>query len=186
MNTRKVHPLIEELIIAASNNNVPQMKNIIQAIPVFQEIRNLESHAYNKLDLKNCISDEININCANKDNNPALVVAAKKGHMEVVDELLSVEADPNVKDSAGSTALIYSAIYGHEKLVKRLISAQADLNIQNEYNDTALAEAAFNDHLSVVKLLVEAKADLNTPCNEGKTALMWAIMKKNMCLPGKD
>ena len=60
----------------------------------------------------------------------ALILAAGKGHVNIVELLLAAEANVNLKDDNGDTALILAAIKGHEEIVKQLIAVKASLNLK--------------------------------------------------------
>ena len=50
-----------------------------------------------------------------------LRMAAARGHVEVVEELLRRGADPELSSSEGRTALYWAKKQGHEAIARRLI-----------------------------------------------------------------
>jgi ankyrin repeat protein len=58
----------------------------------------------------------------------ALLWAANMGHLDVLQFLLSHEADVGCKDESGLTALLWAADRGHVACVDALVAAGADIN----------------------------------------------------------
>ncbi|KAJ5761102.1 hypothetical protein N7520_008258 [Penicillium odoratum] len=112
-------------------------------------------------------------------NGAALIVAAEKGHLQVVKILLQAKADLNARseDLFGLTAL-QAAFKGHIDVVNTLIQAKADVNAEpgEILGRTALQAAAEWGHIDVVNTLIQAKADVNAESGEilGRTALQAA------------
>uniref|UniRef100_A0A3P8T6P0 BRCA1 associated RING domain 1 n=1 Tax=Amphiprion percula TaxID=161767 RepID=A0A3P8T6P0_AMPPE len=91
-----------------------------------------------------------------------LHLAAIKGDVEAVKELLEQGADPNLKDNAGWTPLQHEACnLGHLAVVEVLISRGALLNTPGYENDSPLHDAVRNGHPAIVKLLVQFGASQN-------------------------
>ncbi|PSL19443.1 ankyrin repeat domain-containing protein [Shimia abyssi] len=93
-----------------------------------------------------------------------LFVAAKFGHVDLVQELLARGADPTIfffqDDGAYTvgTALHHAAGYGHIEVVKLLIKAGADPANYEQYIATPLHQALRGGHKEVAELLIEAGA----------------------------
>ena len=115
--------------------------------------------------------------------NSALLFAARKGDMELVNQLISLNAYVNTSASYsdGRTALQAAAEGGHMGVVEKLLAAGADINASGSYNGgrTALQAAAEGGHLKVVEKLLAKGADINTLelGFYGKTALQAAAQK---------
>lgn len=117
----------------------------------------------------------------------ALMVACRKGHLDVVRVLLESDADVvnEIDEYDGMTALMWACSYGHLEVVELLLEYDADVNkvyeaeddevFDDGYNEayTALHCACMNGHLEVAKLLLKKGADVNaiSPAS-GWTALM--------------
>ena len=108
----------------------------------------------------------------------ALILAALKGHTDVVKELMSHEiTDPNLQNNELEfTALMIAATQGHTDVVKELMSHQkTDPNLQGTFKTTALMMAALKGHTDVVKeLMSHEKTDPNLQDDSKATALMMA------------
>ena len=62
----------------------------------------------------------------------ALIVSSKKVHESIVNILLKLNSDINMKDNEyGYTALMEASSKGYTKIVNTLLAHNADVNIQN-------------------------------------------------------
>ncbi|XP_054153272.1 ankyrin repeat and SAM domain-containing protein 1A-like isoform X2 [Oppia nitens] len=88
--------------------------------------------------------------------------AALNGHKDIVELLLTLDANPNLVDNRGSSALHLSAWTGDNEIVDMLLTKSAhvpNINLKNNDMDTALHFAAQYGHTSVVSLLLQSGAD---------------------------
>ncbi len=93
------------------------------------------------------------------ETDPALIVAAGEGHIEVVKFLLDNGADVNIKGTNGiDTALMSAAGGGHKEIVKLLIDKGADVNAIGSKGRTALAIAVDKNHSEIIEMLKRAGA----------------------------
>ncbi|XP_068558855.1 BRCA1-associated RING domain protein 1 [Cebidichthys violaceus] len=104
-----------------------------------------------------------------------LHLAAIKGDVEAVKELLDQGADPNLKDHAGWTPLHEACNLGHLVVVEVLISRGALLNTPGYENDSPLHDAVRNGHPAVVKLLLQFGASQNILNLYGKRPADYAV-----------
>ncbi|XP_068185282.1 BRCA1-associated RING domain protein 1 isoform X2 [Antennarius striatus] len=104
-----------------------------------------------------------------------LHVAAIKGDVEAVKELLEKGADPNLKDHAGWTPLHEACNLGHLAVVEVLVSRGALLNTPGYENDSPLHDAVRNGHTAIVKLLLELGASQNVLNLYGKRPADYAV-----------
>ena len=87
----------------------------------------------------------------------SLLMAAKRGHTQVVSLLLSYGADTEVRGLAyGTTALIAAAQQGHVGSVRALLHHRADPNKCLHDGSTALDKAVQGRHAEVEQLLAAA------------------------------
>jgi len=118
----------------------------------------------------------VNINAKHQEHGyTALMMAASKPHVTVVEKLILAGADVNDKDNNGETALMQAASNGQDTVVEKLVSAGADVNDKAEFGFTALILATCNGHDTVVEKLILAGADVNDKIKDGRTALMAAV-----------
>ncbi|CAL4088938.1 unnamed protein product [Meganyctiphanes norvegica] len=108
-----------------------------------------------------------------QDNNGymALSSAARSGHHEVVEQILS--HDPNCKDAAddrGYTALHCAARSGHHLVVEVLIKHNCSKNALIHSGETALHLAARSGHKEVINTLIQSDIDISIKDSKSKTA----------------
>ncbi|MCP4747143.1 MAG: ankyrin repeat domain-containing protein, partial [Desulfobacteraceae bacterium] len=106
-----------------------------------------------------------------------LLWAAEKGHVDVVNALLShPDMDVNQRNDWGRTPLLVAAENGHIEAVKLLLShLKIDVNKADRWGRTALSKAVENGHIEAVKLLLShLKIDVNKADDWGETPLLWA------------
>lgn len=84
-----------------------------------------------------------------------IMVAAAKGDLQRVKELLDFGADANVVSVNGATALMYAARNNHLEIAQKLINAGAKVNVVNDKKSTALSIATKQNHTEMVELLTQ-------------------------------
>ena len=198
------------LLYAAANSH----KEIIQILVLNNANVNAKASG-NYKDLINAASIDHNyaggvrfINIHKRERGrTALILAADKGHKEIVEILLENNADVNAKDNDEWTALILAAENGYEEIVKILLQNNANVNANSDsgvtrYPDrppkghlgvTALLEAVKKDHKQIVETLLHYNASTNIKARiwrgcygcrsrEIETALITATKKGNISM----
>ncbi|XP_051983665.1 ankyrin repeat domain-containing protein 12-like isoform X2 [Xyrauchen texanus] len=94
------------------------------------------------------------VNKRNERGETPLHMAAIRGEVKQVKELISLGADVNVKDFAGWTPLHEACNLGYYDVAKVLIGAGAEVNTQGLDNDTPLHDASSSGYKDIVKLLL--------------------------------
>lgn len=94
----------------------------------------------------------------NRKGETPLHLAAIKGEVEAVRELLEQGADPNLKDNAGWTPLHEACNHGYLGVAEMLVRGGALLNTPGYENDSPLHDAVRNGHVGIAKLLLEQGA----------------------------
>lgn len=93
-------------------------------------------------------------------HDTALTLACTGGHEELVELLLSRNANIEHRDKKGFTPLILAATAGHEKVVEVLLNHGANIEAQSERTkDTALSLACSGGRYEVVELLLNRGAN---------------------------
>lgn len=112
-----------------------------------------------------------------KEDEPPLLVAARRGDLRAIDAALASRADLNAQDRRGRTAVYRAALYGHADAVTRLASAGARLDTMTPDDFwTPLHVAANENHVEVVKALAAAKAVVDARQDAGyPTPLLVAL-----------
>eukprot|EP00033_Pygsuia_biforma_P002097 GCRY01002328.1.p1 GENE.GCRY01002328.1~~GCRY01002328.1.p1 ORF type:complete len:316 (-),score=62.51 GCRY01002328.1:94-1041(-) len=115
------------------------------------------------------------------DGNTAIHLACASGHPSALATLISIGADPALKNNAGETPLHLAAMNGSEKSVQILLQEPHALNAIDEkekFGQTALHYATKRNHLSIMKTLIELYCDLMERDENGYSALHFAQSKE--------
>jgi ankyrin repeat protein len=105
------------------------------------------------------IEVEADVNERDQLGIPVIVNAACRGSNQLIEILLSSDAEINASAGlSGRTALMCAVIGQHTETVKLLIEAGADLEIGDKKGNTPLMMAKFNGYEEIVELLKEAGA----------------------------
>ncbi|MDT3669064.1 MAG: ankyrin repeat domain-containing protein [Aromatoleum sp.] len=112
----------------------------------------------------------------NATGDSALMLAALKGHADIVDQLLAAGAPVN---NDGWTPLIYAAFEGHLDIVERLLARGAEVDALSPNKSNALMVAARNGHLDVVRRLLKTDVNIEQKNDAGFTAESWAMTNSN-------
>ena len=111
-----------------------------------------------------------------------LNLACEKGHVDVVNALLSTDGiDINQSKSGGSTPLHIACLYGHLNVVNALLRIDGiDLNQSNVNRETPLYIACEEGYLDVVNALISMDGiDINQANISGMTPLAIAEEEEN-------
>jgi ankyrin repeat protein len=113
------------------------------------------------------------VNAADAGGTTPLMLAAQRGHMAVVGQLLQVpQIQLNAQDFGGWTALHAAASAGHLGVLKQLLSTPGiAINAVSNTGISALHDACAEGRLPVVAMLLEACADACCQDEEGATPL---------------
>ena len=105
-----------------------------------------------------------------------LMLAAREGHLVLVEKLLEAGANPNMSHPNGRTMLHLAASGGHEEIVRALLAGGANINAVSKRGDSPAIEAAHWKRLGVVKILREQQADMSHSDRQGRTADDWLTL----------
>ena len=105
--------------------------------------------------------------------------AARIGTPDMVKNLVTFGADPNVATVAGLTPLHQAAARGNLDMVKELVQAGADVNAIAKNGRTPLFYAAAKGKASTASFLLEKKAEINLADKDGLTPLHCAASGGN-------
>ena len=122
--------------------------------------------------------------------NEDFLVAARKGDVPKLKELLDKGADVNAKTQYGATALAYACDKGHIEVVKLLLERGANVNVRDTfYGEVPLGWALQRENIEILKLLLEKGAQgrervLMEGVREGKIDLVKLALEKGELKPG--
>ena len=115
-----------------------------------------------------------------------LIMAARNGHMDVVEFLVDqCSADIETVGAVtfdgenidGAPPLWCAAAAGHMTIAKYLVKSGAQVNNTTLTNSTPLRAACFDGHFEIVKYLIENGADIEIANRHGHTCLMISCYK---------
>src|ERR1043166_6117367 len=113
-----------------------------------------------------------NLNARNRYGETALMLAASRGHIDIVKLLLAQRAQVN---QPGWTALMFAAAAGQLEIARLLIAAGANVNAVSDNGTSALMLAVRESTEDMVRLLLQHRANPNIRNEAGATALGWAM-----------
>lgn len=122
-----------------------------------------------------------NPNAAHRDTC-AMVFAAHRGDLDVIDLLRAHGGDINAQNAKGMTALMVAAAYQQHDLARALIQRGADINMRDKDGMTALMHAAVKKDHVAVDMLVRAGANTQTCFAGGKTLEAFLNQPENIGL----
>lgn len=133
------------------------------------------------------------VNKRNERGETPLHMAAIRGDVKQVKELISLGANVNVKDFAGWTPLHEACNVGYYDVAKVLIAAGADVNTQGLDDDTPLHDSASSGHRDIVKLLLrhggnpfQANKHGERPVDVAETEELELLLKREVPLSDDD
>jgi len=85
----------------------------------------------------------------------ALICAAIKGDIDIINLLIAKGVDVNASHKHGGTALMFAAEKGHIDVAKLLIQKGADVNAASRHFSSALVSAFQKNHINIIKLLID-------------------------------
>jgi len=137
--------------------------------------------------------NDLNLNLQNAQGNSALILACKKGNVNMLERLLG-KSDVTIVDEIGMSALMLSCINGQQDIVNLLLTKdfQTQISICDERGRTALHFASKGGHFEIVKILLSFNADVNIKNLNKQTALMFAagthlkVVRVLLAVPGID
>jgi len=112
-----------------------------------------------------------NLNQTNEADENALMMAALRGHADLVNALIEHHAQVN---KTGWTPLHYAATGGHVDIIRSLLEASAYIDAESPNGTTPLMMAGQYANASAVKVLLEAGADPTIKNQLGLSALDFA------------
>ena len=120
---------------------------------------------------------DINMTHSQDHDRTALMLAAQKGHFEMIEILLKhTSIGINMQDAYGATAILLAVREGHFDIVERLLKANANIEIVDfQVGRSALRCAAERDSAEIVALLLKYNADPSVKDRERGTAILRAV-----------
>lgn len=136
--------------------------------------------------------DRREIACRVKDGCAPLFIACKRGHVEIVEYLITacnVDIEqrglyevPDDRSVHNVTPLWCAAVSGKLSVIRCLVSHGADVNAVSDTGSTPVRSACFMTHLDIVSYLVECGADILKANYNGGTCLINSVQSVQLCL----
>ena len=108
-----------------------------------------------------------------------IIESKEEKKYEVLQKMLDMGADPNIKDSNGWSALHYACQFGDIESVKILIKANADIDSYSNNKRLPLHFAANMNYPDIVKFLLENKSNADYKDDQGCTPMHLAAKQGN-------
>ncbi|TMS38043.1 hypothetical protein L596_004856 [Steinernema carpocapsae] len=132
-------------------------------------------------DIARLVIAESELDDTDNDGWSALLNAAHKGHIEIVQLLLDAGSAVDQTDLMGWTALMWAVYKNHLPVVEVLLEFTAHVNMIDEEDGlTPLIVAAGRGFTDIVQKLIIADAQVNACDKFGSTALIWASRKGHL------
>lgn len=96
-----------------------------------------------------------------EEKEAAVHVAAREGHLPVIQALAAAKADMNLYTRLEATPLLIAIVNQQTEVVRALLAAGADANAWSESDTTPVRAAAVRGNLTMVKALLAAGARVN-------------------------
>ncbi|XP_077899454.1 ankyrin repeat and death domain-containing protein 1B isoform X3 [Ictidomys tridecemlineatus] len=121
------------------------------------------------------------------------LLAAERGHVEMIEKLIFLNLHTLEKDKEGNTALHLAAMHGHSPAVQVLLTQWQEVNRTNENGETPFFLAVEGGHEECSKVLLAAGSDINIPnklnvsvlqtaTRNGHTSLVNFLLSENIDL----
>lgn len=129
---------------------------------------------------KTAIAQGANVNARNHHQFIPLHIAARAGHVEIIEHLLNFGASIEAKNKNHNTCL-HSAAYGNQPAaITKLLQKGANAEAVNKDGDTPLHSAAWKGNAEAVITLIQNKVVLNPRNNDGDSPLHLATWNNHV------
>ncbi|XP_028413558.1 transient receptor potential cation channel subfamily A member 1-like [Dendronephthya gigantea] len=128
------------------------------------------------------LKSRIFLNEKTENSQTSLVLAAQRGHINVVEQLLELKADFTITDDSDRTVLHYSIEYPDilKLLLRKKALTQLLINAKEKDGYTPIHNAALRGLCESVRILLDHGADLNVFTNTSRSPLHCAV--SSQCL----
>ncbi|XP_013370241.1 PREDICTED: ankyrin repeat and death domain-containing protein 1B isoform X3 [Chinchilla lanigera] len=110
------------------------------------------------------------------------LLAAGRGHVEMIEKLTCLNLHTSEKDKEGNTALHLAAMHGHSPAVQVLLAQWQEVNETNENGETPFFLAVAGGHEECSKVLLAAGSDINIINKQNTSALQMAAQRGHASL----
>jgi ankyrin repeat protein len=130
------------------------------------------------------IAEGVNVSALEPNGDAPLVMAAYKGHTEIVRLLLEAGADVTAVDPGMRATALHAAAYaGRTDAARLLIEHGVEIDKQGPVNGyTALHDAIWQNNVDAAAVIIEAGASLALKSHDGETPLDFAKAKRRKAI----
>nr|XP_048297456.1 ankyrin repeat and death domain-containing protein 1B isoform X2 [Myodes glareolus] len=143
------------LHFAAQNNNLPIVDYLIQDLHLQD------------------------LNQPNERGRKPFLLAAERGHVEMIEKLIFLQLHTSEKDKEGNTALHLAAMHGHSPAVQVLLTQWPEVNETNELHISAVQAASQKGHTSLVNFLLQENVGLQQQEEPQESPLHVAVINNH-------
>jgi len=104
-----------------------------------------------------------------------LFQAINSNDSRLVQDLIDLGVNPNIKDKDDFTPLTKAAWEGYSDIIRTLLNAGVDPNFADGHGDTALIQASYGGRAVIIKMLLEAGADPNLAGMGGEDSALGVV-----------
>ncbi|XP_029399994.1 ankyrin repeat and death domain-containing protein 1B [Mus pahari] len=122
------------------------------------------------------------LNQPNERGRKPFLLAAERGHVEMIEKLISLNLHTSEKDKDGNTALHLAAMHGHSPAVQVLLTQWSEVNESNENGETPFLLAVVGGHEECSRVLLAGGSDVNIPNKLNVSALQTATRNGHTAL----
>ena len=124
---------------------------------------------------------DIDLKTNDKDKYTALWLSAQEGKLDVVQYLISKDANVDLSRESDGRTVLQAAIFGKKlSVVQELVTHKADINKPDIDNSTPLLLAAQVNDISIMKYLIDNGADVNKVGFADQVPLHWSAYHANL------
>ncbi|XP_012880704.1 PREDICTED: ankyrin repeat and death domain-containing protein 1B [Dipodomys ordii] len=120
------------------------------------------------------------LNLPDERGRKPFLLAAERGHVEMIEKLIFLNLQTSEKDKEGNTALHLAAMHGHSPAVQVLLTQWQEVNETNELHVSVLQIAIRNGHTSLVNFLLSENIDLHLRMEPQESPLHLAVIHNNI------
>lgn len=122
------------------------------------------------------------LDAKNIDGMTPLILAAYRGHNEIVKTLLAMGADASIGDNENSGPIHNAAVGGHNDVIGLLLGHGVDINARDDNGMTALSFSISFRNYETANFLLDNGASTQIANSSGLTALHYAAMRGQLDL----
>ncbi|KAM8985065.1 ankyrin repeat and death domain-containing protein 1B isoform 3-T3 [Ara ararauna] len=177
--------------LAAWTGNLDIMRKLVKA-GADQKAKNEEgmnvlhfAAQNNSVKIVDYVLQDLHLNDLNKPDRRGkkpFLLASEKGHVDMINNLITLKLFTSEKDTEGNTALHLAAKNGHSEVVKILLRQWGEINHLNENGETPFYLSVEGGHEKCAELLLEAGSDINVLTQNNSSALQVAIQNGHLSL----